>query len=94
LLDIDEEMLFNLFKYPSERVKERMKKNFKSKAVAVNALRENPVTVEEAKNAFKKGFEIGLNISLEPYTLTAEEHAFVEKIAMEKYNTDDWNYKR
>lgn len=94
LLDIDEGMLFNLFKYPSERVKERMQKNFKNKAVAVNALRETPVTLEEAKHAFKKGFEMGLNISLEPYTLTDEEHAYVEKIAMEKYDTDEWNYKR
>lgn len=94
LLDINEEMLFNLFKYPSERVKERMQKNFKNKAVAVNALRETPVTLEESKHAFKKGFEMGLNISLEPYALTDEEHAYVEKIARGKYDTDEWNYKR
>ncbi|WP_282032914.1 lipoate--protein ligase family protein [Metabacillus indicus] len=94
LLDLDEDLLFSLFKYPSDRVKERMQKNFKNKAVAVNALRETKVTVEEAKEAFRRGFEKGLNIKLEPYKLTDEEHAAVMKLAAEKYESDEWNYKR
>ncbi|QNG61252.1 lipoate--protein ligase family protein [Bacillus sp. PAMC26568] len=94
LLDLEEEKLFNLFKYPSERVKERMQKNFKNKAVAVNALRATPVTIAEAKEAFKKGFEKGLDITLESYTLSDKEKAYVEKIAREKYSTEEWNYKR
>ena len=36
LLDLDEDKLFSLFKYPNERVKERMQKAFKNKAVAIN----------------------------------------------------------
>lgn len=94
LLDIDEDKLFNLFKYPSERVKERMQRNFKNKAVAINALRKGPVTIDEAKEAFKLGFERGLNISLEPYALTDEERDYVQKLADEKYAVDEWNYKR
>ena len=94
LLDLDEDLLFSLFKYPSDRVKERMQKNFKNKAVAVNALRETKVTVEEAKEAFRRGFEKGLNIKLEPYKLTDEEHAAVMKLAAEKYESDEWNHKR
>lgn len=94
LLDLDEDLLFNLFNYPSERVKERMQKNFKNKAVAINAIRNHPVTMDEAKEAFKVGFEKGLNINLEPYELTEDEKAYVEKLANEKYATDDWNLKR
>ncbi|WP_246945973.1 lipoate--protein ligase family protein [Bacillus pinisoli] len=94
LLDLDEDLLFSLFKYPSERVKERMQQNFKNKAVAINALREEPVTINEAIAAFKKGFEKGLNIVLEPYELTSAELAEVEKIAKEKYESDEWNYRR
>ncbi|KEZ50983.1 biotin/lipoate A/B protein ligase family protein [Metabacillus indicus] len=94
LLDLDEDLLFSLFKYPSDRVKERMQKNFKNKAVAVNALRETKVTIEEAKEAFRRGFEKGLNIKLESYKLTDEEHAAVMKLAAEKYESDEWNYKR
>ncbi|MGD6832336.1 lipoate--protein ligase family protein [Sutcliffiella halmapala] len=94
LLEIDEDLLFSLFNYPSERVKERMQKNFKKKAVAINALRETPVTIEEAKAAFYKGFEKGLNIKLEPYELTESELEEVQAIMDSKYSTDEWNYKR
>ncbi|WP_273130103.1 lipoate--protein ligase family protein [Metabacillus sp. HB246100] len=94
LLDLDEDMLFNLFKYPSDRVKERMQRAFKSKAVATNTLREKPVTIEEAKSAFKEGFEKGLNIELESYELSDEELLYVETIAKEKYESDEWNFKR
>nr|WP_304220622.1 biotin/lipoate A/B protein ligase family protein [Fredinandcohnia onubensis] len=94
LLDIDEDKLFDLFKYPSERVRERMQRNFKNKAVAINALRENPVTIDEAKLAFKEGFEEGLNIVLEPYQLTDEELDYVHEIEEKRYKSDEWNFKR
>ncbi|KAA0549446.1 lipoate--protein ligase family protein [Bacillus sp. BGMRC 2118] len=94
LLDIDEDLLFNLFKYPNDRVKERLQRNFKNKAVATNALREKPVTIEEAKEAFKNGFEKGLSINLTPYELTSEELEEVNKIAKEKYESDEWNFRR
>lgn len=94
LLDLDENMLFDLFNYPNDRVRERMQRAFKNKAVATNKLREKPVKVDEAKLAFKKGFEEGLNIELELYQLTKEENEKVEKIAKDKYQSDEWNFKR
>lgn len=94
LLDLDEDLLFDLFKYPNDRVRERMQRAFKNKAVATNTLREKPVTIEEAKKAFKEGFEKGLNIELAPYELTSEELEYVEQIAKEKYESEEWNFKR
>lgn len=94
ILDIDEDKLFDLFNYSSERLRERMQKNFKNKAVAINALCEMPLSMDEAKEAFKKGFEKGLNIELEPYTLTKEEEEIVQTIAKERYETDEWNYRK
>ncbi|WP_368503840.1 biotin/lipoate A/B protein ligase family protein [Alkalihalophilus sp. As8PL] len=94
ILDIDEDKLFDLFNYTSDRVRERMQKNFKNKAVAINALRETPLTMDEAKQAFHYGFEKGLNITLEPYTLTAEEDAEVWEIAKTRYEQDSWNYRK
>ncbi|MBS2969609.1 lipoate--protein ligase family protein [Metabacillus sp. KIGAM252] len=94
LLDLDEDKLFDLFIYPSERVKERMRRNFSSKAVAANALRETPVTMEEARRAFKKGFESGLNIELEAYELSQDELIYVENLAKSKYESSEWNFKR
>ena len=94
LLDLDEDKLFQLFKYPNERVKERMQKSFKEKAVAINSLTDNRITIDMAKDAFKKGFADGLGIQLEDYQLSLEELDYVNKIAKEKYESDDWNFRR
>jgi lipoyl(octanoyl) transferase len=94
LLDLDEDKLFSLFKYPNERVKERMKSSFKNKAVAINEISPRRISLEEAKEAFYKGFAEGLNIELESYQLTEEELAYVNKIAKERYENDEWNFKR
>ncbi|WP_078545797.1 lipoate--protein ligase family protein [Litchfieldia alkalitelluris] len=94
LLDIDEDKLFDLFKYPNDRVRERMQRNFKNKAVAINALRETPVTIAEAKDAFIYGFEKGLNIQLEPYELTEQEMDYVNTIIKTRYANDEWNFRR
>ncbi|PFA62357.1 octanoyltransferase [Bacillus sp. AFS015802] len=94
LLDLDEDKLFSLFKYPSDRVKERMQRAFKSKAVAMNEISPETVTMDMAKEAFKKGFEEGLNIDLEPYELSEEETQYVVELAKSRYESDDWNFKR
>ena len=52
------------------------------------------ITLEEAKEAFRKDLAEGLNIELEPYELTAEELDYVNKIAEERYENDEWNFKR
>src|SRR5690606_4648036 len=77
LLDLDEDKLFSLFKYPNDRVKERMQRAFKNKAVAINEISKEKITIEQAKKAFKKGFAEGLNVELEPYELSEEEMAYV-----------------
>lgn len=94
ILDIDEDKLFDLFVYRNERVRERMQRNFKNKAVAINQLRKHPLSFDEAKLAFKEGFEKGLNIQLKEYTLSENEKLEVDEIARKKYANDEWNYKK
>ncbi|ACJ33297.1 lipoate--protein ligase family protein [Anoxybacillus flavithermus] len=94
LLHLDEDMLFSLFKYPNERVKERLRQNFKNKAVAINELTDRNITINEAKEAFFRGFEKGLNVQLERYELTDDELFYVQQLAKNKYETDEWNFKR
>lgn len=94
LLDIDEDKLFDLFNYSNERVRERMQRNFRNKAVAINALLDKPVSKDDVRTAFKEGFEKGLNITLEPYTLTDDESNYVLEIAERRYHSDDWNFRR
>ncbi|MGG0543351.1 biotin/lipoate A/B protein ligase family protein [Priestia aryabhattai] len=94
LLEIDEDKLFSVFNYPNDRVKERMQRAFRSKAVAIKAIAGRKISIEEAKEAFYKGFASALDIDLEPYTLSEEEEAYVEELARTKYGSDEWNFKR
>ncbi|WLD92011.1 biotin/lipoate A/B protein ligase family protein [Alkalihalobacillus sp. AL-G] len=94
LLDIDEGKLFDCFKFANDRVRERMQRAFSKKAVAINDLREEPVTISEAKPAFKLGFEKGLDIEFVPYKLTKEQLLYVEEIAKRRYENDEWTYRR
>ncbi|MDQ0299599.1 lipoate-protein ligase A [Salibacterium salarium] len=94
ILDMEEDKLFDLFQYPSERVRERMQKGFKNKAVAINELTSSPVSMREVSDAFHKGFADGLDVDWQPYTLTEEEDQLVRQLAQQKYESDEWNYRR
>jgi lipoate-protein ligase A len=94
LLDLDEDKLFSLFKYPSKRIKERMKRSFKDKAVPINEISPRKISLEEAKQAFSKGFTEGLNIDLEPFQLSEKELDYVHSLAHNRYESDDWNFRR
>ncbi|WP_028399168.1 lipoate--protein ligase family protein [Ectobacillus panaciterrae] len=93
-LDIDLDTLYDLFLFPNDRMKERMKSMFSSKAVAINELTDRTFTIQQLIDAFKVGFEKGLNIELIPYELTEAQKEAVEKLAQEKYESVDWNYKK
>ncbi|MBA9027418.1 MULTISPECIES: lipoate--protein ligase family protein [Bacillaceae] len=94
LLDMDDEKLFNLFNFPNERVKERMMKSFKNKAVAINDIHTRKISLDEAKIAFHKGFASGLNCNLEPLILTKDQENEVYNLVKNKYESDEWNFMR
>ncbi|WP_409301634.1 biotin/lipoate A/B protein ligase family protein [Peribacillus sp. SCS-155] len=94
LLDLDDEKLFSMFKFPNERVKERMMKSFHNKAVAINDISSRKIDIQEAKEAFKKGFAEGLGIDLQPYELTEGQAEEVMALARTKYESNEWNFMR
>ncbi|TWT14569.1 lipoate--protein ligase family protein [Planomicrobium sp. CPCC 101079] len=92
-LEIDDIKLFDLFLYPNEEVKQRARKAFGNRAVAINDVLPHPISFDEAKAAFKKGFEQGLEIELIPFELPPsllEEVLHLEH----KYKSKEWNYSR
>lgn len=93
-LELDLDILYNLFIYPNERVKERAKRGFLNKAATINDVSDQTFTLDDIKVAFKTGFEKGLDITFKPYQLTAEQEAEVQTLAKEKYETDEWNLSR
>lgn len=94
LIDLDEDKLFDLFLYPNERIKERLQKSFTNKAVTINSITKDKVDIEIARNAFKRGFEKGLNIELEPYKLSEAENKYIEDLAKIRYESDAWTFMR
>ncbi|SFL67940.1 lipoate--protein ligase family protein [Salibacterium qingdaonense] len=94
LLELEEDKLFDLFKYSNDRVRERMQKGFKKKAAAINELTSANVTMEQVSKAFHEGFADGLNVNWEPCILTEQQEKHVRELAAEKYDTDEWNYRR
>lgn len=94
ILDMDEDKLFDVFTYPSERVRQRMQERFKSKAVAINELKDTPVTLYEVSRTFREGFSKGLNVEMKSYELSKEQEVEVNELAKEKYESAEWNYRR
>ncbi|WP_240378092.1 lipoate--protein ligase family protein [Bacillus piscicola] len=94
ILDVDEDKLFDLFTYSSERVRKRMQNAFKNKAVAINELLDTPVTLKEVSAAFHQGFAEGLDVHAEAYQLNPQQEEQVKELAIEKYESEEWNYRR
>lgn len=93
-ISVDENKLFDLFIYPSNRARERAQRSFGSKAAAINQLRSEPVSLKEVKRVFLNGFEEALDVEFLPYTLTAEQLRDVRELAKTRYENDDWTLSR
>ncbi len=94
LLSLDEEKLVSLFKFNSEEQRERMRVSLPEKAVAIDRLMERAASVEECVDAFARGFEVALDMQLEPLILSAQQLEFVRDIERQKYANDEWTFKK
>ena len=93
LQDIDIDELFDMFIYKNERLKLKMKEAFVEKAVAINDISDEHITISQMEEAFEKGFKKGLNIELKPLELTEVQLAEVEELT-EKYRSDEWMFRK
>ncbi|MEK5147405.1 biotin/lipoate A/B protein ligase family protein [Psychrobacillus sp. FSL K6-4615] len=94
LLDLDEDKLIQTFKFSSEEIREKVRKGLSQKAVSINKIISKPVTMEECKIAFKKGFADAMEIELVEYNLTQEQKNYVRQLEVTRYANDKWNYKK
>ena len=93
LQDVDVDELFDMFTFKNDRLKEKMKKAFVDKAVAINDISDRHISIEEMEKAFEEGFKKGLNIEFKPLSLTENQLAEV-KVLEEKYRSEEWLYKK
>jgi lipoate-protein ligase A len=93
LQDIDIDELFDLFIFNHDRLKAKMKEAFVDKAVAINDISEQHITLNEMEKAFEDGFKKGLQIEFKPLTLTDAQLEEVKALE-EKFRSDDWTYRK
>ena len=93
LQDIDIDDLFDMFKFKNERLKAKMKENFVQKAVAINDISNQHITLNEIENAFEAGFKKGLNIDFKPLELTEKQLEEVQELE-DKYRSEAWMYRK
>ncbi|TMV47847.1 lipoate--protein ligase family protein [Paenibacillus mesophilus] len=98
LLEMDVDQLFSLLRFSNERVKERLKQSFHTKAVAIGdicrAMGKPTVTYAQAEAAFHDGIGEGLGVRLVEGELTEYEKELAARLAAEKYGSGEWNFRR
>lgn len=98
LLEMDVDQLFSLLRFSNERVKERLKQSFHTKAVSIGdicrSMGRETVAYGEAEAAFREGIAEGLGVQLEEGELTPYERELAAQLSAEKYGHDEWNLRR
>lgn len=90
-MSMDEEALFDLFNFRTERMRERQRNSFRDKAISINDITNKKHTYDMLKAAFYEGFQKGLNITLKPISFTNHQWEEVNLLKREKYSEDEWN---
>jgi lipoate-protein ligase A len=90
LLDLDFDTVFQIFRFPTEKVKN----NFQKRVGTLAGLQEKLITLEKVIQAFYIGFQDGLHINFIEEPLTSYEWQLAEQLVKEKYSRPEWNLKR
>lgn len=91
---MDKQMLFDLFHFSSEKMREKQRTVFSNKAITMNEAAKDKITYEVAAKAFQHGFEKELNLEFLPLELSNAQWDEVYELANSKYKSDEWNFKK
>ena len=93
-IEMDIDVLYDLFIFPNEKVKEKARNDFLKKAVFINDILGRKVTLDEVKMAFKEGFKKGLDIELTPFEPNEQFLLDVDELIKTKYTNDEYTFRR
>lgn len=93
-LSVDKDILYDLFIFRNEKVKQRARSAFDSKAISIHEAAGREVSLEETKKALKAGFQTALDIELQSFSFSTEQEQEIHELMHSKYLTDEWNYSR
>lgn len=91
---MDVEKLFTVLRFSSDRIRQRMKGLFVDKATSIADVIGYRYPYATMVEAFRQGFVDALGIELEHGELMNEERELTEKLMVEKYADDEWNFRR
>lgn len=90
-MSINKEMLFDLFRFPTEKIRESKRNKFSEKAITINEITKKRHTYNDLREAFQKGFQSELNVDFTPLQLSQSQWAEVHDLARTKYTQEEWN---
>jgi lipoate-protein ligase A len=93
LLDNDVDLMFELLRVPSEKLKGKLVEDIKSRVTSLKALN-IAASFEEAADALAEGFRRVLDLDFLPSAPTDIENRRAQTLAVEKFSARDWLFKR
>lgn len=84
-IQMDIDMLFDLFIFPNERMRDMNKRAFRHKAASIEQLTGRTFTYDEVEEAFYHGFQSTLDVQFKPFELTDSQWDEVYQLANKKY---------
>lgn len=93
-MSYDTTMLFDLFKFSSEILRNRQKEQFSRKATSIYEQLKEETRYDNLVPVFHKGFKDSLHIETEMFELTDDLWKDVIHLRDTKYVTDAWNHKQ
>lgn len=94
LVRIDADLLFSILNFDNNKIRERAKSLFLAKATCLEEIMGYSPGFDQLCRCFKKGFEVGLGITLEQQHLFAEETNYAVVLSKNKYGTQEWNSRK
>ncbi len=94
LVRVDADLLFSILNFSNEKVRERGKAVFLTKATYLEEILGYSPSFALLCDGLKKGFESAMEINLSEQRLSAEELAAARELSIKKYGTREWNGHR
>jgi lipoate-protein ligase A len=98
LLDLDLDLMFELLKVPPEKMKGKVIREVKERVTSLRAVLGREVSFEEAVPVFAEGFRRALSLEFvrppEPEGPATAEEDRARSLALEKFSSPQWLYKR
>lgn len=94
LMDVNVEKMFSLLKVPDEKIRDKLISNVKERVTSLKHELSKEVDFRQMCNALVVGFEKELGVKLVPGHLSEAEKEKAHELAITKYQTKEWGFKK